>query len=140
MWITFILILPLTLLLYTNLCALSTVRVNEFKCQSLEQINVYCRALQGDGWFLPYSNPKGFQQSVLKGKMREGHGWLVQTFGVIILCSCSYPYVRPRSSCEPPARQILFCFAIFKSLYDWKSAISLEIRALRMGCPLYFRL
>ena len=61
-------------------------------------------------------SPRGFQQSVLKGKMREGHGWLVQTFGVIILCSCSYPYVRPRSSCEPPTRQILFSVLQFLNL------------------------
>lgn len=93
LWITFILILPITLLLYTNLCALSTVRVNECKCQNLEQINVYCRAMQGDGWFLHIFKPQSPQRvsaKCLKGKMREGHGWLVQIFGVIILCCAIY--------------------------------------------------
>ena len=61
--------------------------------------------------------------------------------GVGILCSCSCPH---RSGHDVPVnlqqdkRYSLFCN--FLSLYEWKCIIPLKVRALRMGCYVYFRL
>ena len=61
--------------------------------------------------------------------------------GVGILCSCSY---SPRSGYNVPVNlqqdKCYSLFCSFLSLYEWKSAIPLKVRALRMGCPAYFRL
>ena len=55
---------------------------NKPKCRSLEQMKVYCRTMQGDLWLLPPRYPQLPEpklQSIFKGKVREGHGWLLQT-------------------------------------------------------------
>ena len=44
----------LTLMLVNaNLCAWYIVRPNKLKSQNLEQRKFYCRAIQGDMWFMP---------------------------------------------------------------------------------------
>ena len=50
---------------------------------------------------------------------------------VIDQVMCSY---------QPPARLMLFSILQLLSLSEWKSVIPLKIRALRRGCPVYFRL
>ena len=47
----------------------------------LEQRKVYCRALQEDGWLILETPkfPESLQQSPFLGKVREGHGELLQT-------------------------------------------------------------
>ena len=58
--------------------------------------------------------------------------------GVRVLCSCICP---SRSGHDVPVNlqqdkgYSLFCS--FLSLYEWKSVIPLEVRALRMGYPVY---
>ena len=53
----------------------------------LEQSEVYCKVMQGDGWLIPIPHPtpypprqkktqipEGFQERIFKGKLKEGHG------------------------------------------------------------------
>ena len=71
------------LLLNTSLCVWHTMRPNNTQTYwSLEQTKVYCQAVQGDEWLMTKSPEllKGFQQSIFKGKVREGRGWLWESF------------------------------------------------------------
>lgn len=57
-------------------------RRGPMKLQSLELRDVYCRAMQGDGWLRIPKYPKlpeSKLQSTSKGQVREGRGWLQQT-------------------------------------------------------------
>ena len=56
----------------------------------LDQREVYCKVMQGDGWLIPTPHPtshplkktqipEGFQESSFKGKLKEEHGQLLQT-------------------------------------------------------------
>lgn len=51
-----------------------TVRSNTPKNQSVAQRKVYCMAMQEVGDLMPKNAklPKGFQQSIFKGQLREG--------------------------------------------------------------------
>ena len=131
------------MLLNAGSCPRRTVRPNTLKCQSLEQRKVYCRAVQGDRWLMPPNPelPKGFQQSIFKGKVREGCGLLLQIswfWNPLFL----QPSTQVRSHIPVNLQQdkcySLFCN--FLSLYEWKSVIPLKVRALRVGYPVYFRL
>jgi len=47
------------------------------KCQSLVQRKVFCRAMQRERWLMHQRKPelpKGFQQSLFKGQVRQAHG------------------------------------------------------------------
>ena len=67
--------------------------------------------------------PRRFQQSIFKGNVREGRG----------RPGHDVPVNLQQDTCYSPIRNFLF-------LYEWKSVTSLKVRALRMGCPVYFRL
>ena len=78
---------------------------------------------------------EGFQQSTFTGKVREGCGQLLQTSW------CRNPLflqlstqVRSRCSCKPPTSQM---FSIVQ-LFNLYMNVLLKVRALRIGCPLYF--
>ena len=66
---------------------------------------------------------KGFQQSILKGKVREGCGWWLQTSWGWNLLSTS---VRSQCSFKPPSKQILFCFCNFFSLIGMEKCYTLK--------------
>ena len=93
-------------------------------------------------WLMPpktLSSPKGFS-SVFKGKLREGHGWLLQTSWCRNPLFFQLPHrSRSRCSCELSARQML-CPVLQLFIYEGKSVMLLKTRGLRMGCPVYFRL
>ena len=85
--------------------------------------------------------PEGLQQSIFKDKVKEGHGWLLQTSW----CRNPLFYCCPRrSGHDAPINlhQEKCCslFSNFLSLYELKSVIPLKVRVLRMGCPVCFRL
>lgn len=73
----FIKILSIMLLL-SNLGNAEWSQTNQ-KPWSSEQRKVYCRGMQEDRWLVPPRVLEGFQQSSYKGKVRGGHGWLLQT-------------------------------------------------------------
>ena len=78
--------------------------------QSLAQRKVYCRDTRGEWVARAFKSwtPRGFQQNIFKGKVREGCGWLLQTSWCGVLCFCSCPCrFRSWCSCKPP-RYMLF--------------------------------
>ena len=52
--------------------------------------------------------PESFQQSPFIGKVRDGHGLLLQTSCCQILCSWAEVTVRSPCSCKPSPKQMLF--------------------------------
>ena len=62
------------MLLNTSLHARCTVRPNKLNHQSLEQRKIYCKASKETGGSCPQNSelPRGFQQSIFKGQVREG--------------------------------------------------------------------
>ena len=89
------------------------VSPNKPKHWSLEERKVYWRAMQGDKWLvIPTSlkYPKHLEpkfQSIFKGKVREGSGWLLQNswWGNPFLQLSTE--VRSGCSCKPPTRYML---------------------------------
>ena len=114
-----------------QVCAQCTMRPNKLKSWSLEQRKVYCRAMQGDMKTL-----EGFWQSTFKGKVSERHGQLLQTSCQIPLLLELSTQVRSPCSYRPSRRQMFFSAATF-SFY---MIGLLQVRALRIGYPVYFRI
>ena len=56
--------------LNSSSCAQCIVKSNQLKRGRLEKRQVYCRAMQGDGWLLKIH--KGFQESLYYSLVREG--------------------------------------------------------------------
>ena len=134
--------LILTILLYSQhflqiagLCAWHTVRPNKPKHQSLELRKIYCRVMQGDGWIVSLNAKllKEFQQSTFKGKVREGHDWLLPSswYRNPLFLQLSM-WVRSWCLCKPP--NVIFCSENF---YLYMNG-PLKVRALRMGYPVCF--
>ena len=69
----------------TSSCTQCTVRPNKLKHRSLEQRNVYCKAMQGDEVAHALKSlglPEGFQQSTFKGQV--GVGWCLRVGDQIV--------------------------------------------------------
>ena len=84
------------------------------------------------------NSSKCFQQSTLKGQVRQGCDWLVQTSWrqnpLFLQLSAQ---VRSLCSCKPPVKQMLFSvLQLFISLYEW----IFKDQSPENDCHVYFRL
>ena len=121
----------------TSSCASCTVRPNKPKHWSWELRKVYCKAIQKDEWLLLQKNqtPRRVSSKQFWRQVRQGWDWLLQTSW----CRNSLFLQRSgkvRSWSFSNKTNVILCFATF---YLYMNGI-LKITALRIRCPVYFRL
>ena len=102
-------------------CASCTVRPNKPKHWSWELRNVYCKAIEKDGWLLlpKPQTPRRVSAKQFWRQVRQGWGWLLQTSwcrNSLFLQKSGK--VRSWSFHKSPTRQMLFSVLQLLPLYE----------------------
>ena len=120
---------------------LSIVTEHKFLCpmhsEARQTETLEFRAMHGDGWLMPPkpNSLKGFSKALLKARWGRALVTCCKLLGVRILCSCPH-----RSGhmflLTSNKTNVILCSATF---YLCMNGL-LKVRALRIGCHVYFRL